>query len=131
MKKRPEESVHVRLETPLDKRRDVLQVTIDTVQLMKRYENLIRIRNEKDQDYAEFRRILSNINKMLREVRVRELPLDEDDMRHVRKVKNQSIMTPVVKKLEKVIKGKKVQEEERRPTLDRQLDDLQRKMQSL
>ena len=131
MKKKPEESVHVRLETPLDKRRDVLQVTIDTVQLMKRYENLIRIRNEKDQDYAEFRRIISNVNKMLREVRVRELPLDEEDMRHVRKLKNQSVMSPVVKKLEKVIKGKKVEEEERKPTLDRQLKDLQRKMQSL
>lgn len=131
MKKRPEESVHICLQTPLDKRREVLQTTIDTMQLLKRYENLIRIRTEKDQDYAEFRRILSNINKMLREVRVRELPLDEEDMRHVKKVKNQSIMTPVVKRVEKVLKGKKAEEEERKPTLDRQIDDLQRKMQSL
>lgn len=131
MKKRPEESVHVRLETPVDKRRAVLQAAIDSMQLMKRYENLLRIRSEKDQEYAEFRRILSNINRMIREVRVRELPLDAEDMKHVKKLKTQSVMTPVVKKVEKVLKGKKAQEEERKPTLDRQMDDLQRKLQSL
>ncbi len=131
MKKRPEESVHVLLEAPLDKRRVVLQTTIDTMQLIKRYENLLRIRTEKDQNYAEFRKILSSINKMLKEVRVKELPLDSDDMRHVRKVKNQSVMAPIIKKVEKVIRGKKVEVEEKKPAIDRQIEDLQRKMLSL
>ncbi|MDP3729127.1 MAG: hypothetical protein Q8R18_06795 [bacterium] len=133
MKKRPEESVHVCLQMPVDKRRLILQTTIDTMQLMKGYENLVRIRHEKDQHYAEFGRVLSVINKLVKEVRVRELPLDSEDMRHVRKVKNESVMAPVVKKVEKVLqaKEKKKEVEEKKPTFDRQIEDLQRKLQNL
>lgn len=133
MKKNAEESVHVRLDMPIDKRREVLQVTIDTMRLMKDYENLLRIRQEKDLKYAEFRKIVSSINKMVKELRVKELPLDSEDMKHVKKVKSQSVMAPVVKKVEKVLKGKekKKEEEVKKPVLDRQIEELQRKLQSL
>ena len=131
MKKRPEESVHVCLQSPLDKRRAVLQATIDTMQLLKRHENILRIRGEKEAAYVEFRKVLLTINRMIKEVRVKELPLDEQDMRHVKKVKAQSVMAPVVKKMEKALKGKKAEVEEKKPALDRQIQDLQRKMQNL
>ncbi|HIH14607.1 MAG: hypothetical protein QT08_C0006G0004 [archaeon GW2011_AR17] len=133
MKKRPEESVHVCLQMPVDKRRTILQATIDTMQLMKRYENLVRIRHEKDQHYAEFRRVLGIVNKLVKEVRVKELPLDAQDIRHVHKVKNESVMAPVAKKVEKVLhaKEKKKIVEERKPAIDRQIEDLQRKLQNL
>ena len=133
MKKRPEESVHVRLEMPLDKRKTVLQAAIDTMQLMKRHENIVRIRQEKEQVYVEFRKVLATINRMVREVRMKELPLDSDDIKHVKKVKNISIMAPVVKKVEKVLKtkGKRPEPEKRSSSLNSQIDSLQRKMQNL
>ena len=128
MKKRPEESVHVRLDLPIEKRRAVLQAAIDIMQLMKRYEGLVRISQEKEQEYAEFRKILSSINRMVKEVRVKELPLDTEDMKHVKKVKNQSVMRPVVRKVENILSKK---HEERKPALDRQIEELQRKLQSI
>ena len=133
MKKRPEESVHVRLEMPLDKRKTVLQAAIDTMQLMKRHENIVRIRQEKEQVYVEFRKVLATINRMVREVRMKELPLDSDDIKHVKKVKNISIMAPVVKKVEKVLKtkGKRPEPEKKSSSLNSQIDSLQRKMQNL
>lgn len=133
MKKKPEESVHVRLEMPLDKRKVILQATIDTMQLMKRHENIVRIRQEKEHVYVEFRRVLATINRMVREVRMKDLPLDSDDMKHVKKVKSVSIMNPVIRKVEKVLKtkGKKPEPEKRPSSLDSQIDSLQRKMQNL
>jgi len=133
MKKKAEESVHVRLEMPIDKRKVILQTTIDTMQLMKRHENLIRIRSEKDKELTEFRRILSSITRMIKEVRMKELPLDTEDLKHVKKLKNESIMVPVVKKIEKVLKVKKAEAPvQKKPhTIDSQIDALQRKLQSL
>lgn len=134
MKKHTHETVHVRIDMPIDKRRTILQATIDTMQLMKRYENLLRLRHEKDQEYAEFRKILSQINRMAKELRVKELPLDTEAMRHIPKMKKQSVMAPVVKKVEKVLKvkeEKKKKLEERKPLIDRQIEDLQRKLQRL
>ena len=40
-------------------------------------------------------------------------------------------MAPIIKKVEKVIRGKKVEVEEKKPAIDRQIEDLQRKMLSL
>ena len=134
MKNKPQESVHVRLDMPLEKRRVILQAAIDSMELTKRYENLIRIRAEKDQIYTEFRRLLSGINRMVKEVRMKELPLSAEEIRHMPRIKRQSVMAPVVKKVEKVLKAKvkKVEEPKKKPSsIDYQIEQLQKKLQNL
>ena len=135
MKRKPEDDVHVRLDSPIEKRKVVIQATIDAVQLVKRYDNLIRIRTEKDQEYAEFRRVLSGINRMVKELRLKELPLEAEDLQRIKKMKGMNIVVPVMRRTEKVLAKKPVKKiehmVERRSPIDRQLEDLQRKLQSL
>jgi hypothetical protein len=58
------------------------------------------------------------------------MPLDSHDLKEYKLPKKQEtgIVEPVMKKVKKVLVKKEV---EKKPTLDRQLDELQRKLNSL
>lgn len=131
VQKRAEENVHVCVDTPVDKRREILQVAIDTVQLMKRYESILQIRRQKEKEYAEFRRVLGSINRMVKEVRFKELPLDAEDLKHVKAVKSKSILAPIIRKVGSKKEPAKKEDRAHPSGLDRQLDELQRKLQRL
>ncbi len=134
MKKRPEESVHVRLENSVSNRKAILQTTIDTMQLIKRYENLGSIRKEKEIQFAEFKRVMNSINRMIREVRLKELPLDVEELKQIKKLKTQSVMSPVIKKVlvaPKISQAKEKEVKKKISPFDAELNALQRKLQSL
>ena len=128
--KKKTESVHVRLDSPIAKRRMILQTTIDSVALLKRYENIKRIKEEKEKGHEEFKKVLRSINFLVKQIKMQDLPLDSDDLKKykVKTKKEPSLVQPIVKKIKKVV-GK--QKEEKKPMLDRQLDELQRKLQRL
>jgi hypothetical protein len=130
VKNKKDENVHVCLHDPLNKRREILQATIDVVQLMKKYENIKRIRYEKEQALAEFKKCMGSINFLFRRVNLRDMPLDSQDLKGYKLPKKQEtgIVEPVMKKVKKVLVK---QEVEKKPTLDRQLDELQRRLNSL
>jgi len=131
MKRRVEEEVHVRLDLPIEKRRALIQAAVDTVQLLKRHEAIHRIRLEKSHEIQELRRLYNSINRMIKDLRLKELPLEAEDLQKVRGVR-QVEMEAVEQRMEKVMGAKHGKKEAPRKTpLDIQLDDLQRKLRSL
>ncbi|MBI5797784.1 hypothetical protein HZA98_02685 [Candidatus Woesearchaeota archaeon] len=129
MKHSFEQDVHVRLDSPLDKRKAILQAAVDSIQLFKRQEALKAIRAEKAREYINFKKALVDIQNLVKEVRFKELPLGEKGLRN--SSGQEKIMTPVTKKLGKAVKQKAHRVVDERSPLDRQLDELQRKLRSL
>jgi len=131
--KKKEESVHVCLQGHLQKRRDILQVTIDLVQLLKRYDNIKKIRQDKEESYLEFKKCMGSINFMLRRIKMKDMPLSADDLDTYR-IKPQEtvkVVQPVMKKVKKALIKKEKKEDKAKFSLDRQLEDLKRKLNSL
>ncbi len=130
-KKKPEQSVHVRIDFPIQKRKVVLQSAIDTVQLLKRYDRIKEIREEKVKEMAKFRTALRGVHRLVRMVKLQELPLDSDDLKQVKTVAGRKVFSPVRKpRVVKSVKGKK----EKKPKLssiDKQLQALQNKLDKL
>ena len=121
-----DESVHVCLHDSLNKRREILQSTVDVIQLLKRYDNIKRIRAEKEQVFGDFRKCMASVNFLFKRVKMRDMPLDSQDLKVYKAKKEKSVVAPVIKNVKKVLI-----KEEKKPTLDRQLDELQRKLNSL
>lgn len=126
--KKSEHTVHVRLDSPVTKRRMVLQGAIDSVALLKRYDSIKRIRLEKEMAYGEFRKVLASVNRLVKDIRVKEMPLDSEDLKGYKIVKKKTLADKIVGKAKKTVK-KEV--EEPRAPLDRQMEELQRKLRSL
>lgn len=131
MKHSFEQDVHVRLGSPLDKRRAILQAAVDSIQLFKRQETLKAIRAEKAREYVNFKKALVDIQNLIKEVRFKELPLGEKGLKHAKGFGQESVIAPVTKKLGKVVTPKARRVVDERSPLDKQLDELQRKLRSL
>jgi len=129
--KKTDQAVHIRLDNPINKRRMVLQNAIDIVALLKRYENIKRLSQEKHMAYDEFRKIISSINWMVRQIRVKELPLNSEDLDKYapQPKKEKTVVQKAVKKVKKAIEVKKP--EEKKDSLDWQMQELRRKLNSL
>ena len=130
MLKNPQGSVHVRLDQPLSKRREVLQTAIDVVELTKRIDHVQALRAEKMHVLVEFRKALRSLHASLREVQLKEMPIDEVGIKQVRGIYGRKVLAP--ERL--VLAPKKVHRlESSAPvgSLDRQLQDLRRKLDSL
>jgi hypothetical protein len=132
---RPDESVHIMLGTPLHSRKQILSGAMEVVALLKRYERVKVIRKEKAKALDEFRNELRAINKLLRLVRIDEMPLE---MEQLMKIKDQerhlvfAVPKPVRQKVVKkrVVKKPVVRTVPKDP-LDAQMDELRRKLASL
>lgn len=60
--------VYVRIENPLEKRRFLLNSTIKTIVLLRKYEKFIRIKKEKDQRKKELKSIMGQIKDLFIEI---------------------------------------------------------------
>lgn len=128
LKQKSEHSVHVRLDSPVDKRKVVLQTAIDAVALLKNYENIHRIRHEKAVTLGEFQRVVVQVHRLVKQVEFGELPMDMEDLKHVHAPSGKKVFAPVVKQMKKKMV---TQKEEHHSSLDAQLESLRRKLDSL
>ena len=122
--------MHIRLDSPVDKRKAVLQTAIDMVELMKKYENIHRIRHEKAEALTEFQKVVGQVHRLVKQVELSELPMDAEDLKHVHIPKGKRAFAPLVRVKKKVMMQKE-QKEEHHNSLDAQLDSLRRKLDSL
>jgi hypothetical protein len=129
--KKTDQTVHIRLDNSINKRRMVLQSAIDVIALLKRYENIKNLSKQKHEAYDEFRKVISSINWMVRQIRVKDLPLNADDLSEYtpKPVKEKTAVQKVVRKVKKAIQAKVP--EERKDSLDWQMQELRRKLNSL
>ena len=131
--KKKEESVHICLQNHVYKRREILQSTIDLVQLLKRYENIKKIRHEKENTYVEFKKCMGSINFLLRRVKMKDMPLSSEDLQtyNIKPLETEKVALPIMAKVKKVLIKQEKKEATENMSLDRQLEDLKRKLNSL
>lgn len=123
VRKNVEENVHVRIETPIDKRKEILQTAIYTVELLKQVEIIKKIREERLENIEKLGRTFASVNNLMRLVRIKDLPLEAEDLKHVKDVKG----TKVLPKLDKA----RLATHETLRGLDKQLQDLKKKLESI
>lgn len=129
-KVRPEDTVHIKLNSPIESRRAILAEAVNVVDLLKRHEKIKVLRKEKTKALNDFRTALHELNKVLRLVRLSEMPLKMDELKKVRDVEKHPVfeeVKPVVTK-KKVVK--KVVKTYTDP-LDAQMAELKRKLAKL
>ena len=121
--KKKEESVHVRLDNPISKRKNILQTAVMTVELLKKFEVVRDLRKEKVKEMDKLRIVLNDIKKMTRAIKTKDLPkvkgLEEKHKEHKVVMKARHI-----EKHEKKIKI-------HRSAIDSQLDALRKKLETL
>ena len=71
-KKKKQESVHVRLDNPISKRKDILQTAVMTVELLKKYEVVRELRKAKVREMDNLRIVLSDIKKMTKDIKTKD-----------------------------------------------------------
>ncbi len=122
-KKKKEESVHVRLDDPISKRKDILQTAVMTVELLKKYDVVRELRKEKTKEMDKLRVILNDIKKMTKQIKTKDLPkvkeIETKHKEHKVVVKEKAIE----KHEEKIIRHKSA--------IDNQLDALRKKLETL
>ncbi|MDP3918436.1 MAG: hypothetical protein Q8Q35_00840 [Nanoarchaeota archaeon] len=130
-KPKQDNSIHVRLDNPIQKRKDVLSTAINVVELLRDFEKIKIIRKEKLQEMEKLRETYTDIRKLYRSLNVNDMPYNLKELDKVQGVKKMPIMMP------KNVKGKTkvskvvVKEDYKRSPLDIQLDALRRKLETL
>lgn len=74
MKKLEHKGVHVRLEEPIAKRKEVLESAIYSTELLQKYENFKKIRNLKRKQKALFKKTIKELKLLVDELELKELP---------------------------------------------------------
>ncbi len=127
-KKRSDNVVHVRIENPISKRKELLSSTITIVELLKRYERIKQIQKEKAETRALFKTKIRSLNRLSKLIGLKDMPLQTEEIKKVKSVKGEKVFKPVKKvKVKKVVKKELTGNEK----LDVQLDELRRKLESL
>tara|TARA_B100000315_G_C14152742_1_gene396423 strand:+ start:112 stop:510 length:399 start_codon:yes stop_codon:yes gene_type:complete len=130
-KRKPEHSVHVRIDYPIDKRKAVLETAISSVELLKRYDRIKEIRKDKRKHMEEFREALSSIHYLLRLIRLKELPLGEKELKRVKTVSGKKAYSKNSMRAAVAIGKKKGVKKPKLSTLDAQLQALHDKLSHL
>lgn len=74
-KETPDDSIHVRLDTPMVIRRSVLSLAVDTISLLKRYYEYQETKKQKDDLMRLLRSDINEIKRLTKELNIDELPL--------------------------------------------------------
>lgn len=80
--------VHVRLQSPLNIRKNILGAAIDTANVLKTYDELRRIRNRKEEVVESFNSLFDDVKDLFENIEGKylpELPLQEQEFRKVEK----------------------------------------------
>jgi hypothetical protein len=135
-KAKPEDSLHVMVNSPVTKRREILSITLASVELLKKFKTIKAIQVEKRKELNNFKDIWKQIHSDLREIRLKELPLGQKGLDHVHGLDGRIIKVPKPLKVKKVVhRAPKVKAAKvvplRKSSLDSQLDALRRKLDML
>jgi hypothetical protein len=131
------ETIHVKLDSPITKRKAILSTAISIVELLKHFETIKGIRKQKAKEMESLRVITKDINKLYRAIKVKDLPLKNKDLLEVHDVSGKPIMSVPAKNIQpKVITPRRVRnvpkpEPVSRDPLERQLNELRRKLDTL
>ncbi|MFH1972021.1 MAG: hypothetical protein ABIJ18_00925 [archaeon] len=133
--KSPERNiVHIRINIPVSKRRELLNSTIECVELIRKAKELQHLRTEKEKALEDFRKELRGIERLIKTIRFEELPLDLNELKHVKGINDKNVFKTkknTKKTAKKVKKPQVMVKVPPRDPIDRQIDDLKRKMSSL
>ncbi len=66
--------VHVRLQEPIEKRKDILESALVSANLLQKYEDIKPLRNEKRKQIALFKKIIKETRILFKELEYEELP---------------------------------------------------------
>ena len=129
------DSIHVRLDRPIDKRKAILQTTINAVELLQRGQLIKEIRKEKVEAMEELRSTLSEIKKLHRAIKIKDMPLGSKQLVEVHDVGGKQMIKPSSAPKPRAPKPKSSKKPAKklpkRSAIDKQLDDLRRKLETL
>ena len=119
---------HVMIAEPTAVRRTVLNLALDSIQLMKRYDRLMAIRSKKQATRSRLNNIYREIKKISGDIKLKELP-------GMQKPKQE----PKVQPLQKLTLVKATPEMENKPLikkpvmspLEKEMDEIRRKLSSI
>lgn len=74
-KETPDDSIHVRLDTPMAIRREVLSLAVDAISLLKRYYEFLDAKKQKDDLMKLLRSDINEIKRLTKELDIEEMPL--------------------------------------------------------
>jgi hypothetical protein len=86
-KSKPDDSIHVPLMNPIEKRKSILVTTISVVELIRRFETVKELRKLKVEAMSQFQSVLAELTKLSKEIRLKEMPLNEHELSRVKNVK--------------------------------------------
>lgn len=126
--------MHVGLERPTEMRRGVLNSAIGTIELLKRYEKVKKIKKSKDAHKKELRILFKDIKTLFKEIEevMPAIELPREEPKRVERV--EPVKVVVKKKLKmkpSVFKPMKIEKDEHMERLDRDLQALRDKIAKL
>ena len=126
------DSVHVMVVSPIESRKAILRETISIVDLLQRYKVVKKIREAKEEELSNFRKKLSSITRLVKLIRLKEMPLEMEELKKVRSVNNKLVFAKkrALKPLG-VTKPKTKARPLPKDPLDAQMEALRRKLSSL
>ncbi len=117
----PSESmIHIRIAEPSALRRQGLNLALDVIQLLKRYERLKAVRTKKEATRKELSRAYGEMRRMIQEIKLKDLPhtpemKTHEEEKHIELPRIQVQMPP-----QKV-----------KSPLEKEMDDIRNKLASL
>jgi len=126
------DSVHVMVVSPIESRKSILRETISIVDLLQRYKVVKKIREAKEDELSNFRKKLGSITRLVKLIRLKEMPLEMEELKKVRSVNNKLVFAKqrALKPLG-VAKPKSKEKALPKDPLDAQMEALRRKLSSL
>ena len=113
------EALHVKIERPKELRKSILQIAIDTIELMKKIDEYGELREEKRRKISEFKHLMAEIKKLNMKLNVSQWP----------QVKIEELK--IKKKPEKLIEKKKIEKKTKKALLDEELEMLKKRLERL
>lgn len=121
-----EVAFHVMIAEPTTVRRTVLNLALDSIQLMKRYDRLMAIKSKKQATRSKLNNIYREIKKISSDIKLKELPGMQKPKQEL-KLQPLQKLTPVKAEMESKPMIKK-------PTmspLEKEMDEIRRKLSSI
>lgn len=108
--------IHVRIENHIQKRKNILESAIFSTELLQKYENFKKLRNQKNKQMALLKKTVKEISLLFKELKFKELPQI--------KIEKEGPIAP------KIFKEKEIPQP-RKDELSRELESIKSKLENL
>jgi hypothetical protein len=132
IKEQKPQIMHVGIEEPREKRKEVLNCAIDTLEILKRYERFKKLRKEKDYAKNELKTIVKDIKTLFKEIQ-ELMPHVEFPKEHKVEQEKPIVVVPRPQpKIEHVVmKRPEIKKDTVREKIERDIQDLRDKVARL